>query len=355
MNDIGSVAKTAHHGIDYPFGTHPGDAAAIEIRPGLLWHRMPIRMGNLGHINSYLIEDDDGWTMIDAGYGGAPNQELWERFFTAHLKGKPVVRLICTHSHPDHIGLAPWMCDRWGIGVTMTLAEWIFGRMMALESGGKIHDNVLDYFKKMGSPDSELEEIASFGHNPHFGGIPPMPSSFTRIEGGDVFRLGGEDWTVLIGRGHSHEHACLYSEALGILIGGDIVLPKISPHIGSFATEPEGDPLKQFVSTVKAFRKLPAATLVLPSHNDVFTGLHNQLDYYLDHHDRRIEAILAACETEQTVMSLVPVLFKGDLSKLARRLGVTEALAHCNHLMAGGLMTRRLNDAGQWLFRRADK
>ncbi len=336
--------------ITYPLGHYPPDGGPVEILPGLLWLHIPLNFGALTHVNAYLLEDDDGWTLVDAGLARDENQALWETVFADHLKGKPVIRNLCTHSHPDHVGLTGWISERWSIPVTMTFGEWVFARMMSADSRDPIHDHVIDFLRKTGAREAEIAQARKAGHNPFFRSVRPLPSTFERIAHGSVLTIGGTEWHVMIGRGHSPEHACLYAPQKKVLISGDIILPRISPHIGVFPTEPTANPLAAFLATITDFRQLPAETLVLPSHGDVFFGLHHQLDYYASHHDTRIGAVYEACAAPQSALDLVPVLFKGELSDLDVRLGIFEVLSHCNYLVAKGRLARGVSDDGLWVF-----
>ncbi|WP_373086916.1 MBL fold metallo-hydrolase [Sneathiella sp.] len=338
--------------IEYPLGARPGDGEMLKIRDGLYWVRMPIPIEGLDYINLYLIEDDDGWTIVDSGFKSEKITELWEIIFKKFLKGKPVTRLICTHFHPDHMGLAGWVTNRWNIPLTMTFGEWTFGRMLYLEASEKTPDFVVDFYASIGFSEKMLDKVRARGFNHFERAMTPVPMGFSRIADGDVIRIGKRDWQVIVGTGHAPEHACLYAAEEGIMISGDQVLPRITPHIGVYPAEPLANPLKQFMQSIDKLSKLPRDTLVLPAHNDVFTGLHNQLDYYKSHHTDRLKKLLEACDSPKSAIDLLPVLFDRELTESDVRLAISEGLAHCHYLVEEGDLDRICGEDGVWKFQR---
>jgi len=336
--------------IEYPLGTRPKDGEVLEVRDGVLWIRMPIPIKGLDYINLYLIEGDDGWTMVDSGFNSSKIKELWENIFDNHLKGKPIIRLICTHFHPDHMGLAGWVTKRWNIPLTMTFGEWTFGRMLYLEAAEETPDFVVDFYRSVGFDEKMLERVKSRGFNHFHKAMTPVPMGFNRIEDGEIITIGMRDWKIVVGRGHCPEHACLYSASDGLLISGDQVLPRITPHIGVYPAEPLANPLKQFIQSIDTYKKLPMDTLVLPAHNDVFLGLHNQLDYYSNHHIERLNRLKRACDVPQSAIDLLPVLFDRELSQSDRGLAISEGLAHCHYLVGEGELERQMGEDGVWRF-----
>ncbi len=340
--------------IEYPLNGRPGNGETLQVAEGILWVRMPIPIPGLDYINLYLIEDNDGWTMVDTGFRSGRIKKFWEQIFENDLKGKPVTRLICTHFHPDHMGMAGWVSRWWKIPLTMTMGEWTFGRMLALESVDEVPEEVLTFYEAIGFSPEMVELIRSRGYNNFSKAMSPIPMSIDRIEDNDVLTIGGRDWRVMVGQGHSPEHACLYCEELSILISGDQVLPRITPHIGVYPAEPKANPLAKFLGSISTFMALPGDTLVLPAHNDVFTGLHNQLEYYADHHEERLEKLLNACGEPKSAVDLLDVLFDKQLNQSDRSLGIAEGLAHCHYLVGDGRLICVVADDGVWRFQRTE-
>ncbi len=325
----------------------------MRVADGVFWLRMPIPIKGLDYINLWLLEDGDGWTVVDTGFRDPAIEELWQQLFDSHLAGRPLKRMICTHFHPDHTGLAGWLSDRTGAELTMTLGEFTFGRMLQLDKRETVPEEFLDYYRQLGFPPEWIEGLKERGFNHFSNATYPIPRCFRRIVDTEEFEIGGRTWRVMVGRGHSPEHACLYCPSLGLLISGDQILPKISPHIGVYPTEPDADPLRFYIDSLPLYRPLPADTLVLPAHNDPFRGLHARLDQLAHHHDDRLAALLTACDEPKPVLDLVPVIFKRPLNVANTFLASAETLAHLHYLMSDGRLERRLDGDGAYRYQTA--
>ncbi len=345
-------------GLTYPFAEHPigprpQDGEALEVRPGVFWLRMPIPIPGLNFINLWLLRDGEGWTLVDTGLLSPKIKEIWEGIFDKYLDSRPITRLICTHFHPDHLGLAGWLQERWKAPLWMTLGEWSFGRMLALEALPDVPDADIMFYRRAGFSETAIDEMRARGFGNFSRHVSPIPRSYTRIVEGDQIRIDGVDWRVIVGRGHSPEHACLYSPALNLLISGDQVLPRISPHIGVYPGEPDARSLTLYLRSLDKFADLPADVLVLPAHGDAFTGLHARIAYLKRHHRERLDALMLALDKPHNVMDTLPLLFKRDISGHLQ-LAAGEAMAHLHHLMGEGLVERRLNEDGVYEYQRAD-
>lgn len=337
--------------LTYPFEGRPGDGEVMEMRPGVLWLRMPVPIPGLDYINLWLIEEAEGWTLIDTGFKSSKLQKIWDEVADRHLKGKPIARILCTHFHPDHLGLAGWLQQKFDAPLWMTLGEWSFGRMLALEELPEVPAEVIAFYERLGFSEDQIAAIKARGYGNFSKAVTPIPRHFHRISEGDEIRIGPHEWRVIVGRGHSPEHACLYSAALNVLVSGDQVLPRISPHIGVYPGEPEAGPLTQYLDSFAKFSDLPADTLVLPAHGDPFIGLHQRIDMLQRHHDVRLEALLKALrERPHTVIDTLPLLFRRDI-KDHMTLAAGEALAHLHHLMHRGLVVRQQTASGVLEFR----
>jgi len=336
--------------LTYPFDGRPGDGEVMEMRPGVLWLRMPLPIPGLDFINLWLIEETEGWTLVDTGVKSSKLQKIWDEVVARHLRGKPIIRILCTHFHPDHIGLAGWLQQKFDAPLWMTLGEWIFGRMLALEEQPDVPDEVISFYERLGFDADQIAALKARGYGNFSKAVTPIPRSFHRISDGDVIRIGGHDWRIIVGNGHSPEHACLYSAGLNLLISGDQVLPRISPHIGVYPGEPEARPLTQYLNSFVRFADLPGDVLVLPAHGDPFVGLHVRIAMLQRHHETRLDAIVAALQKRpHTVIETFPLLFRRDI-KDHMTLAAGEALAHLHHLMHQGRIVRRRNAAGVFEF-----
>ncbi|MBF0373167.1 MAG: MBL fold metallo-hydrolase [Alphaproteobacteria bacterium] len=336
--------------LDHPFAQPPAHAQPIEVAPGILWLRMPLPF-QLDHINLWLIEDGDGWTLVDTGFADDTTRALWGQVFDDGLRGLPIRRIVSTHFHPDHIGLAGWLAERWGVELWTTQAEWLYARMLSLDSGEATVEWQVEFYRRAGF-EGEMLDLTRRRGNVYRGRVVPIPVSLRRIGAGSTIRIGERDWTVIIGTGHSPEHASLYCAEDDILISGDQVLPKISPIVGVWPQEPEANPLRCFLASLDVFRPLPRGTFVLPSHGLPFRGLHERLDQLSCHHDARLAETLDACRESITGKQLLDVLFRRPLDDHQVFFAIGESLAHLHFLMDRGEVHRERRADGVQLFRK---
>jgi glyoxylase-like metal-dependent hydrolase (beta-lactamase superfamily II) len=306
----------------------------------------------LDHINLWLVEGEAGWTVVDCGLANDETRDLWRRVFDGVLGAKPVERLVVTHFHPDHLGAAGWIADRWGAPLSMPLAEWLYGRSLAHDKSEAFVDAQVEFHRRAGFDAALLDLVRSRG-NMYATRVGPIPQVLHRISDGDVLELGGRRWRVIIGTGHSPEHACLHCRELGVLISGDQVLPRISPNVSVWPGEPEADPLAQFLSSLTRLRELPAETLVLPSHGLPFVGLRRRIDDLMRHHEERLEETFAACREPLTAFELQKVLFRRELDTHQLFFAVGESIAHLHRLMGQGRIRRTLRADGAFVYTQA--
>ena len=319
--------------LDYPVAAPPAPGEVIEIAPRILWLRMPLPFA-LDHINLWLLADDDGRTLVDCGYGDVATRALWDRHFATTVAAQPIRRIIATHCHPDHVGNAAWLSDRFAAPVAMTHAEFLTAHAIAGGHSGYGPESTLDLFRRHGMAAEELDALEKRG-NAYRRGVPELPRSFDRLVDGDTRRAGGTCWQVVEGHGHSPEHASLYSAERGVLISGDMLLPKISTNVSVWAVEPDGDPLARFLDSLSAYDALPADTLVLPSHGLPFRGIPLRVAQLRAHHEARLGELsdaVGASDSPLSAADLVPVLFRRELDLQQRYFAMGEAIAHLNFL-----------------------
>jgi len=330
--------------LDYAAGAPPAPGTVIEIAPCVLWLRMPLPFA-LDHINLWLLADaDDGCTLIDCGIGDAATRALWERHFATTLARRPVKRIVATHCHPDHVGNAAWLAARFGAPVAMTHAEYLTAHAMAGQHSGYGVDATISLFGRHGMAAAELAALASRG-NGYRRGVPELPDAFDRLLDGDTRRMGRASWQVVEGHGHSPEHAAFYSAERGVLISGDMLLPKISTNVSVWAVEPDGDPLARFLDSLAAYEALPPDTLVLPSHGLPFRGIPLRVAQLRAHHDARLgelDAAVRAAAAPLSAADLIPVLFPRELDLQQRFFAMGETIAHLNFLWHAALLDRRV-------------
>ncbi|WP_019139830.1 MBL fold metallo-hydrolase [Noviherbaspirillum massiliense] len=332
----------------YPFGdTLPQPGTVHEVAPGLLWLRMGLPFA-LDHINLWLVRDEfvtdtgvrKGWTVIDCGITSDATRAAWESIFSDCLQGLPICRVIVTHCHPDHVGLAHWLCERWQAPLCMTTGEYGFARMMSAALPGVDGTAMLPHFQQHGLIDPAMLEKLRGRRSYYPTLVPAVPTAYRRMQDGQVLRIGGHGWRVITGFGHSPEHASLYCEELNVLVSGDMVLPRISTNVSVFAVEPEANPVKLYLDSLEKFRGLPEDTLVLPSHGKPFRGLHTRIAQLIDHHEARLAEVLAACSTPRSAADIVPIMFRRPLDAHQLTFALGEALAHLHKLWQDGALRR---------------
>jgi glyoxylase-like metal-dependent hydrolase (beta-lactamase superfamily II) len=305
----------------------------------------------LDHVNIYALDDGAGWTIVDAGLSSRRSKAIWEGLLAGPLRGKPVTRVILTHHHPDHVGLAGWFQSR-GAELLATRTAWLYARMLVLDVQDRPTAEALAFYQRAGVTGAELDRRARERPFNFADMVDPLPLGFTRLREGTRLRAGGRDWIVRIGHGHAPEHATLWSED-GIILGGDQLLPGISANIGVYPTEPDADPLTEWLDSCRAF--MPHARddqLVLPGHKLPFTGLPFRLVQMIENHDSALDRLLDHLTTPQTAATCFHPLFRREIGAAEHGLALVEAVAHLNCLLRRGLVSRSLSPGGAWIWER---
>jgi len=344
--------------LSYAFGeTIPVPGEALQIVPGLRWARMPLPFA-LDHVNLWLLQDNveqdgamrTGWSLIDTGAGTDATRAAWEQLLADGLDGQALVRLIATHCHPDHVGLAGWLCERFGAPFWTTTGEFGFMRMMAAALPGVDGPSAIPHFERHGLRDAAMLDQMGSRRNYYPSLVPTVPLAYTRLQDDQNVTIGGQLWRVITGFGHSPEHASLYCAKLNILVSGDMVLPRISTNVSVFAVEPDGNPLQLYLDSLGKFADLPEDVLVLPSHGKPFRGLHTRIRQLREHHVERLAEVIAACAVPQSAADIVPIMFRRPLDAHQLSFALGEALAHLHKLWYDGRLTRVAGADGVLLF-----
>ncbi len=349
------MANDKEHELVYPLGDRlPDMGATLQIAPGVRWVRMSLPFA-LDHINLWLLRDSiegrEGWTIVDCGITNDATRAAWDQVFANELEGLPVLRVIVTHMHPDHIGLAHWLTERWQCRMWISATDYNAARMASLSTTGFGGDAAAQFFASHGLTDPQALDKVRARANYYAGMVPQVPRQFRRLLEGSTVHIGGHDWTCHAGYGHAPEHMSLHCAALGLLISGDMVLPRISTNVSVYDLEPEANPLPLYLESIERMRALPADTLVLPSHGKPFTGLHARIDQLQAHHDERLADVMHACrEAPQDAASLLPVLFKRALDLHQTTFAMGESVAHLHALWLAGKLQRRLSADGVYRF-----
>lgn len=349
--------------LDYPWGDQqPEPGQTRMVADGVRWIRMPLPFA-LDHINLWLLRDEidgrQGWTIVDCCVARDEVKALWEQVFESELEGLPVLRIIVTHMHPDHVGLAHWLCERWNAPLWMTATDFMTARlwsrpaMNGLNAGGPNGRSAVEHFIRHGLADPEAQEKIRQRSSYYPSLVPDVPARYHRIMDGDRITIGGREWRVIVGYGHAPEHASLYCDTLQVLISGDMVLPRISTNISVFDFEPDANPLPLYLNSLRAYDNLPEGTLVLPSHGRPFRGLHERIGQQHAHHAERLQEVLDACVQPQSVTDIVPIMFRRQLDLHQLTFAMGEALAHLHALYFEGKLSRSTGSDGVIRFLRA--
>jgi glyoxylase-like metal-dependent hydrolase (beta-lactamase superfamily II) len=346
----------SYRGLTYPFGRAfaPRPEEPVEVAEGVYWARFAMPM-SLDHINLWLLEDGDGWAVVDTCLDLPGARETWEQLFSGFMGGRPVTRVFCTHLHPDHTGLAGWLTGRFDCELWMSREEFLMCRAMAADTGRPAPEVALRFYRAAGYDGEQLERYRNkFGN---FGrAISPMPDSFRRLVDRDTITIGGRYWQVIVGRGHSPEHASLYCPGLKLLISGDQVLPRITPNVSVFPTEPEGDPLQEWLNSSALIRHaLPDDLLVLPAHEAPFHGLHVRLSQLIEAHNRDLRKLFEYLVEPKRAVDCFPALFNRAIDADSLGMATGESLAHLNCLLGRRRITRTRDANGvDWYQQRAE-
>lgn len=335
------------HGIRYPFETPPEEGQAIEVAAGVLWMRLPLPMA-LDHVNIFALDDGDSWTVIDTGFDSKRGRAIWQRLLAGPMAGKPVGRVIVTHHHPDHIGLAGWLQAQ-GAELLTTRTAWLYARMLVLDEQATPLPEQIAFWRAAGMPaDLLAQRVADRPFN-FADVVAPLPLGFTRLQAGDSITMGGRRWTIRIGNGHAPEHATFWSQDDGLVLGGDQLLPSISANIGVYPTEPDADPLTEWLDSCESFQPFARDDqLILPGHKLPFTGLPLRLRQMVENHQGALDRLRAHLTTPRTAAECFMPLFKREITGHAYGLALVEAVAHLNHLLQRGDVTRKVQDDGAW-------
>ncbi|PNE01756.1 hypothetical protein A15D_02684 [Alcanivorax sp. MD8A] len=335
--------------LQYPFTDLPSAGTRFKVAEGVYWLRFPLPFA-LDHINLWLLEDGDGWTVVDTGLGVRSSQKIWDTLLNEQLDGKPLTRIVVTHYHPDHLGMAGWLQQRCQAPVVTSAGEWALASMICASSDEQSISGFKAFLGSHGLGGEVLDQVAGKG-NGFRRVVRPMPENPQLIGAGDSLTIHGERWQVHIGRGHSPEHLCLYRDSDRVLISGDQVLPTISSNLMVRPSAPEANPVTAFVDSLTALRDaLPDDTLVLPAHGLPFRGMTSRISDLVAHHQRQLEVVWEECRSQaRSAHDILPVMFDRKLDVQQLMFAMGESIAHLNCLMEQGRVQRQ-DKEGVWHF-----
>jgi len=341
--------------IRHPWEAPPPEGTATEVAPGVLWLRLPLPMV-LDHVNIYALDEGESWTIVDTGIPSRRAIALWETILAGPLQGKPVSRVILTHHHPDHIGMAGWLMARFGAALWASRTSWLMARMLILDVEERPTPQALE-FSRAGGMDPDVFHRRAQERPYNFADTcAPIPVGYTRVTDGAVIRAGGRDWDVHFGGGHAPDHLTLWSRDDALVIAGDQILPGISPNIGVYPTEPEADPLSDWLAACDRLAGHAREDhLVLPGHKLPFTGLPLRMRQLRENHEAALDRLRDFLAKPRTAADCFPLLFRRKVDAGTYGLALVESVAHLNHLMHAGEVTRHRRADGAWLWQVTDE
>ncbi len=348
--------ETGKARLEYPFAGPPARGHTLEVAPGVHWIRMPLPYA-LNHINLWALDDGEGWALVDTGVRTDEGVQVWRELFANAPDQRSLTRVFVTHMHPDHVGMAGWLTRKFGVRLWMTPLEYLSCRAMVSDTGREAPDDALRFYHHAGWSESALEiyraRFGNFGKHIH-----TLPDSFRRLHDGQWLDIGAHRWQVIVGRGHSPEHACLYCPALKLLISGDQVLPRISSNVSVYPTEPDADPMADWLASLDKLQALvPDDVLVLPAHNECFRGLHARIDALRRGQEVSLLRLRRSLAEPRRAVDVFVALFgrnitEADTSLLGMATG--ESVACLNHLLQRGEAVCQTDAAGVGWYRMAD-
>jgi len=318
--------------IRYEFDQRPDAGDTMAVAPGVHWLRMPLPFA-LGHINLWLLEDGDGWTIVDTGVDVGESEKIWATTLSETMEGRPVNRVLVTHLHPDHVGCAGMLCERTGADLWMTREEYLLCRILVADTGRPAPDAGKHFYHAAGFASDAMHHYEKmFGFFGKY--VSGLPESYHRLVEGDEITIGRNRWKIIIGRGHSPEHACLYCEEQNLLISGDQLLPTISSNVSVYPTEPFANPLHGWMTSLASVKDaIPEDVLVLPAHGKPFRGAHERLDALIAEHQDGLAELEAWCTEPRRAIDTFPPLFKRDINDGNLIMATGESIAHLNYLL----------------------
>ncbi len=337
----------------YPLAERaPQPGQVTEVTDGVWWIRMPME-GRLDHINLWLLRDRDGWTIVDTGLFTTRVQDCWREIFANCLDGKPITRVIATHLHNDHTGLAGWITQQWECDLWMSRSDFYMCKVMAADGPSDVPEDAIRFYRRAGFTEERLtgyrERFGQFGSR-----ISPLPAGFHRIIDGQYLDIDGREWRALIGHGHAPEHVCLHCPELSIFIAGDQVLPRITPNVSVQPSEPNANPLQDWLASCARFRELlPGHLLVLPAHEHIFEGIHERLTALIDWHETGLQKLYDLCAEPKRAVDVFPALFRSPITDWTYFPATGESLAHLHCAQERRMLVAEEDENGVAWWRRA--
>lgn len=347
--DGGAAAALA-----FPFPDPPAPGAVVEVAEGVLWARLAVPM-RPDHVNVYALDDGDGWTVVDSGLDTPDCRAAWDALLGGPLGGRPLRRVIVTHHHPDHIGLAGWLQAARGAELWTTRTAWLHARMLRLDVNDRPPPELVAFWRAAGMDAATLAARAQARPLNFADMVAELPLGFRRIAQGDEIEAGGRRWRVEVGHGHAPEHATLWGIGHDLVVAGDQALPGITPNLGVYATEPDADPVGEWLASCARLGALARPEqLALPGHRRPFRGLPARLAELAADVAAAQERLWVALAEPRSAAACFDALYGRRIAAGEYGLALAEALGHLNRLRAAGRAARETGLDGVWIWRRRD-
>jgi len=339
-------------GVRHPF-PEPERGETVEIAEGVLWTRIGLP-SRLDHVNVYLFDEGDAWTIVDTGLRHKLCLEAWAKLEEGPLKGKRVARVIATHHHSDHVGLVGRFIKEHGAEFWTTRTAWLNARMLQLDHQETHPPEMLAHWTRGGVPAELVEKFVADGPFNTSAATWRLPLGYRRIVEGEEISMGGRRWTVRMGDGHAPEHATFWSRDDNLVVVGDQAIPGISSNLGVYPTEPDADPVGEWLeSCEKLLAHAREDHLALPGHKGVYTGLPTRFRQLIANHHGAIKRLRAHLSEPRTAAECFVPLFGREIPPAVYRLALNEALGHLNHMRRSGEAVREERADGAYLWRLA--
>jgi glyoxylase-like metal-dependent hydrolase (beta-lactamase superfamily II) len=334
-------------GITHPWSAPPDPGQSTQVADGILWMRLQLPMLP-NHVNVYALDDGDGWAIIDTGLDTKNIRAAWAVLLAGPLRGKPVRRVVVTHHHPDHIGLAGWFLGQ-GAELVTTRTAWLTARMLVLDVQDLPTEQALTFYQRAGMSADMINRRRGARPFNFADCVYPLPPGYTRIADGDSILAGGRDWIVRCGDGHAPEHATLWSADGTVVLGGDQLLPGISPNLGVYPNEPEADPVGEWLESCRRLSGFATPEqVILPGHRLPYRGLPFRLTQMIENHHGALARLCDHLAEPRTAVDCFGALYGRPIADAEFGLALAEAVAHLNHLRNAGRISRQLREDGAW-------
>ncbi|SHJ44575.1 MBL fold metallo-hydrolase [Cycloclasticus pugetii] len=324
--------------LTFPIASKPEFGLPMKVEEGIFLLKMPIPYA-LDHINLWLLRDGEGWTIIDSGFYSEEATLLWNKVLVDFCHNEPIQKIIITHFHPDHVGMAQWLAHKTNAPVHMSQIEFLTTQMACQEYSKQQKARRREYFERFGLAQEDIQQLQDKVGG-YVTGVPEAPTSYQRLVDGQSLLINGEPWHLLQFNGHSPGHICLHNKQRDLLVSGDQILPNISPNVSVNFYESDADPLADYLSSLGTLATLGADTVVLPSHGRIFKGIKERATMLKEGHRKSLDQILAFCQQARSGLEVLHTLYGKRLSLFNLSLATGEAMAHLNYLIGTGEVTR---------------